>query len=316
MKLTSAQQRYCIREIQANAHSNKMKYDNSRLCDIPTAADPMYIDRNIRRSGSHIYFYDEIDEESQLILEQLLRDAIRELLAEHAAEIFGGQLSEVVTIHLNSPGGYGHCGMALYDYIKTSQIPINCVVEGFCASAATLIFLACPNRIMSPSSTFLMHQCSWGAYGQDKLMQDLAGNARKSMAKLRAIYAKETKIGIEYEDPQVRDAYIQNLLEHDKEFDVDDCIKLGIIPEHSEEDELDDVELSEERMKLLEERAHELAKEQLAEDKAKEEKEKVQKAKDEKSKAKKDKKEAKVAAKKAPKEDKVLPKEAPAKKRR
>ena len=236
--------------------------------------DPTWLDWNIRRRGSHIYFYEEINPITQMILEVMLRDAVRDVLTSHVGEILGGELSESVTIHLNSPGGYLSCGLALYDYIKTSQIPITCLVEGLCASAATLVMLACHNRIMSPNSVYLMHQCSWGAWGENRFMQDMAVNADKAMKRLRKIYMAETKIA-EERQPQEREAYIQHLLEHDFELDATECEQFGICNVCEEDD--DEVELSEERVEKLQAFVKKLAAEQKKENLKKEEEEKAKK---------------------------------------
>lgn len=233
--------------------------------------DPTWLDWNIRRRGSHIYFYEEINPITQMILEVMLRDAVRDVLTSHVGEILGGELSESVTIHLNSPGGYLSCGLALYDYIKTSQIPITCLVEGLCASAATLVMLACHNRIMSPNSVYLMHQCSWGAWGENRFMQDMAVNADKAMKRLRKIYMTETTIAAERQ-PQEREAYIQHLLEHDFELDATECEDFGICTACDDDD--DEVELSDERVERVKAFVKKMAVEQKKENAKKEEEEK------------------------------------------
>ena len=261
--------------------------------------DPSWLGYNIRRRGSHIYFYEEINEVTQMILEVMLKDAVRDVLTEHVGEILGGELPESVTIHVNSPGGYLSCGFALYDYIKTSQVPITCVVEGLCASAATLIMLACPVRVMSPNSVFLMHQCSWGCWGENRFMQDHAANADKAMKKLRTIYMSETKIYEGHSDKE-REAYVQHLLEHDYELDASECEKLGIASSH-EDDEDDDVELSEERVEKLQAFVKKLSAEQKKENAKAEEEEKAKADEAKKPKAKKaDAPKEKKPAKKAP----------------
>lgn len=259
-------------------------------------SDPAWLGWNIRRQGSHIYFYEEINCVTQLILEVMLRDAVKDVLTSHV--ISGGDTPEPVTIHVNSPGGEMFSGFALYDYIKTSQIPIVCLVEGLCASAATLIMLACQHRIMSPNSSFLMHQCSWGAYGDNRLMQDLAGNANKDMKRLRKIYMTETKIGSEFTDPVEREKYVQHLLEHDFEFDAEECEKFGICTPCEDDD--GDVELSEERVKKLQDFIKKLAEEQQKEN---DKKESEEKAKAEKA-AKKENKLTKKISEKAAKVEK------------
>ena len=244
----------------------------SRLAfDSDTSIDDLaWLEWNIRRRGSHIYFYEEINPTTQMILEVMLRDAVRDVLTSHVGEILGGELPESVTIHLNSPGGYLSCGLAIYDYIKTSQVPITCLVEGICASAATLVMLACHNRIMSPNSVYLMHQCSWGAWGDNRFMQDLATNADKSMKRIRKIYLDETKIA-EDRSLQEREAYIQHLLEHDFELSAEECEQFGICTACDDDDE---VELSDERMEKLQSFIKKLAVEQKKENQKKEAEEK------------------------------------------
>jgi ATP-dependent protease ClpP protease subunit len=215
--------------------------------------DPLFTDRNIRKYGTDIYFLDAIDDESQLILQQMLKQCVAEFLADHIQDILMQNLNDSITIYINSPGGYAYSGLALYDFIKEIKVPVRCVINGECASAATLIFLACDKREMSDNSCFLMHQCSWGDVGDNRYMQDQAENSRKLMAQLRKIYMDETNIGKEYTDEKEREAYIQSILEHDRYFSKEECKQLGIL---SEEDE--DEPLSEESLAKLNEFAQKL----------------------------------------------------------
>ena len=250
MKLTTEQKNYFLTYVKNHKHeltptTMRMGYEGS---DMP---DPIESERNIRREGNHIYFYDCVDVGSQLILEKMLKRCSLELLSDHVGEIMNGELSETVVIHLHSPGGLGYSGFALYDFIKSSKLPITCVVSGLCASAATLIMLACENRVMSPNSTFLMHQCSWGGYGDNRYMQDLAYNAKRSMQVLINIYMKETHIAEKDENGNLltkeqRAKRIADMLEHDIEFTRDECVEYGIIRKPKQ-----DVELSDERVEIL-----------------------------------------------------------------
>jgi ATP-dependent protease ClpP protease subunit len=267
LKLTTEQKNYFLAYVNKHKHelvpSNmRMGYDGS---DMP---DPIESERNIRREGNHIYFYDYVDVESQLILEKMLKRCSLELLSDHVGEIMNGELSETVVIHLHSPGGLGHSGFALYDFIKSSKLPITCVVSGLCASAATLIMLACENRVMSPSSTFLMHQCSWGGYGENRYMQDLAYNAKRSMQVLINIYMKETHIAEKDENGNLltkeqRAKRIADMLEHDIEFTRDECVEYGISSKPKQ-----NVELSDERVEILNSFMDKLLQEQAEENAA------------------------------------------------
>ena len=259
MKLTTEQKDYFLAYVKNHKHelapaTMRMGYEG------PDMPDPLESERNIRREGNHIYFYDYVDVESQLILEKMLKRCSLELLSDHVGEIMNGELSETVVIHLHSPGGLGHSGFALYDFIKSSKLPITCVVSGLCASAATLIMLACENRVMSPSSTFLMHQCSWGGYGENRYMQDLAYNAKRSMQVLINIYMKETHIAEKDENgnPLTKEQRAKKI-----EFTRDECVEYGIIRKPKQ-----DVELSDERVEILNSFMDKLLQEQAEENAA------------------------------------------------
>lgn len=268
MKISEETRNFYLNYLKEHRHEANT-YRRNRAMGLDDGPDPIAMDHNIRRTGNHIYFYDGIDPESQMILEQMLRQVTLELLTDHVGDILNGEMPENIIIHLNSPGGYGHCGLALYDFIKTSRIPIVCIASGMVASAATFIFLAADTRVMSPSSTFLMHQCSWGGAGPNSFMQDLAYNAEKSMKTVVNLYMKETDIakfkkdGVTPNTPKERYEEIYEMLQHDREFDKEECKRYGIIRAPERE-----VRLSEERVERLNIITDELLKEQIEEDAA------------------------------------------------
>lgn len=223
-------------------------------------SDSLIDNHNVRCYGYDIYFFDAVDEETQLILQQMLKTVISQYMVDNVEPLLDGDsLKNCITIHINSPGGYASSGLALYDYIKgvSQSVPIRCHVEGDCASAATLIFLAAPYRTMSDNSAFLIHQCSWGGIGQNRFMQDLAYNADRLMNKLVKIYLDETDIGKDKKNPEDREESLRRLLERDIEFTKEECDQLGITREPQEEPSL-----SEASMKKLNSFAEKLFKEE------------------------------------------------------
>lgn len=67
-----------------------------------------------------------------------------------------------------SEGGDLSCAFALIDVMKTSKIPIKTVGLGAIASAGLMIFLAgAPGRrILTPNTSIMSHQFSWGTEGK------------------------------------------------------------------------------------------------------------------------------------------------------
>ena len=74
-----------------------------------------------------------------------------------------------LTLIINSPGGDVHAAFALIDTIKASTIPIKTVGLGLIASSGFLIFIAGKKgeRILTPNTSILSHQYSWGSDGKE-----------------------------------------------------------------------------------------------------------------------------------------------------
>ena len=91
-----------------------------------------------------------------------------------------------ITVYINSPGGSADSGFAIYDSLRFFKPPIRTVVNGLCASAAVMIYLAAPKerRFSLPNSRFLLHQPSTMAYGS---ASDIEINAEE-IVKLRVRY--------------------------------------------------------------------------------------------------------------------------------
>lgn len=91
-----------------------------------------------------------------------------------------------ITVYINSPGGSADSGFAIYDSLRFFKPPVRTVVNGLCASAAVMVYLAAPKerRTSLPNSRFLLHQPSTAAYGT---ASDIEINAEE-IVKLRVRY--------------------------------------------------------------------------------------------------------------------------------
>ena len=74
-----------------------------------------------------------------------------------------------VAFIINSPGGDVHAAFALIDTMKASTIPIKTVGLGLIASCGFLLFIAGTKgrRILTPNTSILSHQYSWGSAGKE-----------------------------------------------------------------------------------------------------------------------------------------------------
>lgn len=74
-----------------------------------------------------------------------------------------------ICIRINCNGGYMTEGWRIYDALRQSGKKISAIVEGMCASMATIVLLAAPKerRYAYENATFLIHDpaCSWPDLG-------------------------------------------------------------------------------------------------------------------------------------------------------
>ncbi len=74
-----------------------------------------------------------------------------------------------LTLIINSPGGELPSAFALIDVIRGSAIPVHTVGLGMIGSCGILTFMsgARGHRMITPNTSILSHQYSWGSWGKD-----------------------------------------------------------------------------------------------------------------------------------------------------
>lgn len=101
-------------------------------------------------------FMGEVDNDS-------VEPIIEWILAEnHAAK----KKKKELLLMICSSGGELEAAFALIDVMRSSTIPIKTVGLGQIASAGLMIFLAGRPRILTPNTSILSHQYSWGSEGK------------------------------------------------------------------------------------------------------------------------------------------------------
>ena len=82
---------------------------------------------------------------------------------------FSEERPELLNLIICSPGGDLNAAFAVIDTMRGSAIPIRTIGLGQIASAGLLIFAAGTKgqRILTPNTSILSHQYSWGAFGKE-----------------------------------------------------------------------------------------------------------------------------------------------------
>tara|TARA_B000000565_G_C23757361_1_gene367014 strand:- start:325 stop:915 length:591 start_codon:yes stop_codon:yes gene_type:complete len=164
---------------------------------------------NISTKGDTIYFYEDVDTPQILELISQIK-----FLQEKLSNI----TNAIIHLHLYSYGGDAHLGFSMYDFIKSSTIPIYTYVDGMIASAATFIYLAGTKRFMTPNSTVLIHQISTQFWGKYEVLKDECKNMTHLMKLCKNLYSQNTSM---------KKKQIDDLLKRELFLTFDECTKIN-----------------------------------------------------------------------------------------
>lgn len=108
---------------------------------------------------------------------------------------------ERLQLIINSPGGCLNSALALIDVMKGSVIPVHTLGIGQISSCGLLTFIAGTkgHRVLTPNTSILSHQYSWGSAGKSHELMARVKEFDLTSARLIALYKHctgltETKI--------------------------------------------------------------------------------------------------------------------------
>jgi ATP-dependent protease ClpP protease subunit len=174
----------------------------------------------LKVEGNRIYFYSEINRSNVMELNHRLRQM-------SSAHISGARIAEMETpapmfLHIQSFGGSMFAGLSAMDEIRNCPVPVTTIIDGCCASAATLLSIVGATRLMKRNSYVLIHEISSMCWGKISDLRDAMENAELWQSKILELYREYTKIPPEE---------LEELLKHDIWWDAEKCLEYGIIDE-------------------------------------------------------------------------------------
>lgn len=121
-----------------------------------------------------------------------------------SAKEFGQALGELpdsvdeIELHINSPGGEVHEGLAILNQLRQHKASVTVVIDGLAASAASFIAMGAEKVLIAPNAEVMIHN-AWGlAMGDSGDMQKMADDLDRINTNLARIY--QGKAGGEVED--------------------------------------------------------------------------------------------------------------------
>jgi len=174
----------------------------------------------VEHINNTIYFYSGVTRPKVLKLNKAIVSIANNVRIKSILQ--GSESSTHIKLHINSYGGSVFAGLAAYDYITSSKVPVETIIDGCAASAATLMSVAGSHRSMHASACMLVHQLSGHMWGKFQDMKDDMENSKMLMEKIKSIYRKHTKI------PEDK---INEILKRDLWWDAEQCLEYGLIDE-------------------------------------------------------------------------------------
>ena len=155
---------------------------------------PMVIKRD--PSGERAYdIYSRLLEERIIFIGGPVNDEVANIVTAELLYLENENSEKDISIYINSPGGYVHSTLAIYDTMKYIRPDISTVCVGMAASGAAVILAGGSRRkrFALPNSKVMIHQPMTEISGQATDIKIHADEILKLKRRLNEILAKETK---------------------------------------------------------------------------------------------------------------------------
>ena len=169
--------------------------------------------KSLRDHGTYLFMTDFNNESIAPVIEFILE---KNLLP-------ATRRPEFLTLIICSPGGEMPSAFALIDIMNGSSIPIHTLGIGQISSCGILTFMSGKkgHRILTPNTSILSHQWSWGAFGKSHELLAVTREFELTDEKMLALYKRCTKLD---------EKTIKKILlpPHDVWLTAQDAVKYGI----------------------------------------------------------------------------------------
>ena len=212
-----------ISKTNKNNKNNKNKYE---IINDNDNYNETYNYELISMEDNHIYFYDDVNSRSILLLIKYIKNLNDKLclIKEDLKIKYNSNIDLNIYLHINSGGGYITDAFAAIDYIKKSKIPIVSIIDGYAASAATFLSIICHKRIITNFSTMLIHQLSSSLEGTFHRLSDDNENNIYLQNQIKKLYIENSK-------GKLTDKKLNKILKHDLMWNAEKCLKYGLVDE-------------------------------------------------------------------------------------
>ncbi|NTV44379.1 MAG: ATP-dependent Clp protease proteolytic subunit [Candidatus Yonathbacteria bacterium] len=173
--------------------------------------------------GERAYdIYSRLLKERIIFLAGLIDDNLANIVIAQLLFLESEDPKKDISLYINSPGGYIHAGLAIYDTMQHIKPDVSTIGVGVAASMASVLLSggAKGKRFILPRAEVMIHQPSGGAEGQATDIEISAKHILKQRALLNKELAKNTGQTV---------AKIEKDVERDFFMDAEEAKKYGIV---------------------------------------------------------------------------------------
>jgi ATP-dependent protease ClpP protease subunit len=193
--------------IEKNTKRKNINEDNEDIVNKTT----------IYSQSNHIYFNSNIDTESAFNLNKELRNMEERL--KTTANNFNIK-SLAIYLHLTTNGGSIHSAFNIIDCMNSITLPIYTIVEGYVASAGTLISIHGKKRYIGKNAYMLIHELRSGVWGKMTYLEEEMTNFKKVQEHLITLYTNKTILTRKK---------LNKILKRDIEWNANEAIENGLV---------------------------------------------------------------------------------------
>lgn len=172
---------------------------------------------SVHSSHNCVFFQDEISTDTISALNKEMRAVADKMLL---ISTIHKRSPQPIWLHLTTNGGDIYAAFSAIDCILNLGVPVYTVVDGFVASAGTLISVAATRRYIMPNAYMLLHELRSSMWGKFSDISDEVSNLKKIMAHIVSIYGEYTTI------PARK---LETILKKDIIWNAAECTKHGVV---------------------------------------------------------------------------------------
>ena len=136
---------------------------------------------------------------------------------------------DTVNLYINSMGGSVKEALGIYSALRRCLATVVAYIDGFAASAASIIAMAASKVVMPRNTTMMVHNAAWAVYGNSK-------DLRKSADDLDIINAAMLQSYFVKAGGKLTQEKLEELTDGETWLSAEECIQYGLADEYAEQD--------------------------------------------------------------------------------